>query len=666
MANNNPFSDLVPQQQAAQQQSNTDSGNNNPFSDLIPAGKNYWDEDHGAFMNGIKAFSDHVEAAATGFNRQIERLTTGAMQKGAQALGAVGIDTQGFQDKLAAYNAQQEQDNNLEAEKYPISQGIGAVAGALGKGILVGAPSAGASLGAQVAGYAGRGALEGASEYGDSKDSLINGAIAGGVAGAVPLIGAGIGAGLQKGAQALFKSPEQVQEAANMINGGQYITAGQATGNPIVQGVEKQLENIPIVGTGKGIQKATDSLATKVQQELSSVGADKTIPNNSLSDSILRAYKNATDATNEAYSTANKLAEQSNAGDIPLNNSQAYMKNEIGKIQDLSKSSGFTFTDSTNSKLQKLVEDFSSSEDKSVSPTSFETLRKSVGGVLDDLYKGNSDSNMIPIISQLKSKLDDDLTSYGDKTGGQISDAYNNARKVYTEQKAPFTDPENPLIKHALKGGDSDQLFNSLTQNNKPERVKFLMDHLSEDDKTNFTAALFGKAVQGATNNEGDVVLPKLATSLHKMGKTIDVLPDHEQSVARGLTKLISANEGMLTKSTTTANAVKGIAIGGAAMTALPVKIALAAFTKGVSSLLTNPVAVRGLVKLAGGDISKTMEHGLIHNLITLAGEATPVAAGVGADQVMNSARDKVSDNTAPVPKSNIPNDNTVAIGIQG
>lgn len=604
----NPFDEIYTANSSPTPNTNQGSSgaNENPFNDIYNSqvaqnpNDKYWQEDHGAFMAGVE-----------GFNQSIGKLATGVLQAGTSLFGG--------SQALDQYQQGQQQELALAQQKHPIATTLGTVAGEVAKGAAVGAPSASASLGAQFVGYGARAAGLAAAEYGSLDDRIERGLVSGAVGGA---LGAGSSYLLNKISQKLFPDEAVAQKAADVYNEGGYLTLGQATNNESIMNAERGLSNIPLVGTNKGVQKATklvEDQATRGLKELGANSSTKADLGEEVLNSIDRGYKAATKKTNDAYNLFLEQAQSSGAGNIPLENAQKAAQAASQKISALTDnvnpSQSFSSIGPKNPAIVNLLDDFNIGDDiKSIDPGSFDTLRKSLGGIIKDVKANGKDLDLLGDLKDIQKGLDQDLTNYGQAAGNNLNQLLQNARQIYQEEKLPFKQLD--FLKRGTKEGvNVDTFMNSLMVNDQPNTVSLLMKNLDEDGKSAFSSALFNKVVQNATDRQGDIDFLKITDQLRRMNGTIKALPEEQQHLVNGLKKLIGNNEAFLRKGGTMgdkfAQSAAAIGAGGAAFISPTNLMTGGAVLGGISQILTNPKAVKALIRFGGGKIDKANSSAL-------------------------------------------------------
>lgn len=638
----NPFDEIYTANSSPTPNTNQGSSgaNENPFNDIYNSqvaqnpNDKYWQEDHGAFMAGVE-----------GFNQSIGKLATGVLQAGTSLFGG--------SQALDQYQQGQQQELALAQQKHPIATTLGTVAGEVAKGAAVGAPSASASLGAQFVGYGARAAGLAAAEYGSLDDRIERGLVSGAVGGA---LGAGSSYLLNKISQKLFPDEAIAQKAADVYNEGGYLTLGQATNNESIMNAERGLSNIPLVGTNKGVQKATGLVEDQATRALKALGVNSSTKadlGEEVLNSIDRGYKAATKKTNDAYNLFLEQAKSSGAGNITLENAQTAAQAAAKKIADLTDnvnpSQSFSSVGPKNPAISNLLDDFSNvgGEIKSISPSSFDTLRKSLGGVIKDVKASGKDLDLLGDLKNIQNGLDQDLTNYGQSAGKNLNELLNNARQIYQEEKLPFKQLDF-LRRGTKEGVNVDTFMNSLMVNDQPSTVSLLMKNLDNEGKNAFSSSLFNKVVANSTDRQGNTNFLKIADQLRRMNGTIKALPDEQQHLVNGLKKLIGDNEAFLRKGGTMgdkfAQGAAAIGAGGAAFISPTNLMTGGAILSGISQILTNPRAVKALIKFGGGKIDKA-SSGALKDLFLQGVQSSVEGAPSAAGLIMAPDRPKSGQN---------------------
>lgn len=233
--------------------------------DLVKAEGNLTDFVDPDSQQGSKAIKANTmstaEAGLSGFNRPFEQIAEGGLQLGAQALGAVGVDTSNFQNRLAEVRKARESGLEQAREEHPIAAYAGQTAGVLGSAAALGAIPGGTTGG--MLRRLGTGAVAGAgfggAGYVEEGGSRLE------QAGLGALFGAGV-TGVAAGAGSIFRAmknqiapgstkiakdlaegaaqqPEKLaatQEAAERL--GTFVSPGEASGSSVVRQREGRLK----------------------------------------------------------------------------------------------------------------------------------------------------------------------------------------------------------------------------------------------------------------------------------------------------------------------------------------------------------------------------------------------------------------------------------------
>lgn len=621
--NDDVFGDLIPKQAGVQQpqQAVPQDYDNGAFADLVPKdptnNSKYWEEDHGSFMAGV-----------TAFNRGIERLTTGVLQgvtAAGSALGIPGADR--AQQAIGQYNTTQEQEADLAFQQHPIAYGTGLVAAELGKGIAAGAPSSSLTLAQQALGMAGRAAAIGASEYGSAQERAERGLISGVTAGA--LTGA---------AGRLFGSREVAQEAADTLSSGGYLTLGQATRSEGIQAAERALSSVPVIGTGAGVRRAAGYISERADEALEGIGANslsKTEAGEQIVRSVQSAYDDAVAKTNTAYNNFFKAAESAGNEPVALTRTQQVANDALTEINRLVDQQGFASAAPSSSRVKTLLEDFNVGADstKAIDPANFETLRRSIKGAISEVKTSGKDSAFIKPLQDMQRALDDDLNAYGEGLGQTLNSLLQDARNIYQTEKLPLQKIRQ--FKSALSDTvDPDALVNSIIKNDSGFIMNKMMSRLDDNGKNALTGALFNRIATQSANEAGEVDPLKFASTLRRMGGTIDALPKQQRDTLHGVQKLIENSSRLLRSDGQTGGQLVGAVAAGApgiaAATggALGASFAPAAITAGISKLLTNQTFIKGLARLAGGKLSRDGEAKISQSLLDMLVPAAAISAG--------------------------------------
>lgn len=606
------FDDLVPQDKQQQAPADNISG----FADLIPSNQK---------QNG---FMDMVD----GFNNSVRKLANGVLQPIAAASDAIGI-TNSFSNRLKQDTTQYQGIADVAAKNSPYLTGTGAFLGDLAKIGFTGAATGGLGLG----GYASPtlvsrmgqqgllGLTEGVAENG-SVDERFNRGMYQGAAGALgqaagEAIGAGLKASGSKIANKLFTG-RTANEAADLINSGEKLTAGTATGNEALQNAEGYLAQLPIVGAKGAYKNISNDVVQKAENLLADQGIDVTgqgISNasrgelaKSISNETIAAEKLARASASQKYNLAKEFAEQNNIS-IPLNAAKAQAEDILAMKGSLAKE-GFKSLSGVGSE-GNIIDDFI--KNNKISATSFEDLRKGLNNTIQNLKKGNDPAGMAQELGKLKSAMDSDLVNAGESIGGKYNELLTNARNEYISKVTPFK--EEPILKRIMAGNVTpDELLNAATMAEKPDTAKTLMSHLTPKGQEDYTKALLLNAAQDSfEKGSNKFSARKFNTALQTMGETLDVLPDKLKAQVKGLQAVMTRADDILKESGKRRVFAPGVT-SAAALSAGGIAglIGGGAITKTLSTLLTNPKMVNQLIRLGGGELNEKTSESTIKYIL--------------------------------------------------
>lgn len=592
-------------------------------------------------------FMDMVDS----FNAKVTTLGAGALQGMAKGLQAVGVDTQNFQNKLGNVNATYQKYGEEARRNSPRATVVSDIVGDLANVTYTSAATGGLGLGSTSGTAVGRAlqqgslaGLESASEYGSGEDRLKKGS-AGFLLGS---LGSGaidsLGYLGKTAASGLFKRP--VQAAADEINSGRSITAGQATENPTIQGTEEVLGKVPLVGAKGNVANA----AQDIQNQANDVFDEFGVKSSSLGDKAGMFKKYINDAELKAKSKVsadyNKAADflEKNNIDIPLSNAQATAQKILESNNTLT-NKGFTAAKLGPS--GELLDNFAKS--KSISANQFEDLRKLVGDKIGDFKKGSDPFGMYSKLTQIKKAMDDDLVAVEDNVGGEGAQLLKNARQSYIDNVKPFKDSK-VLDKAGNPVTNPDELLNQALKKDSPFQIGKIMEQLPPEGQKLTAAALIQKTINNATDKTTKILdLQKFNQKMNALGETVDALPEHLKAPIKGLQEVITNGDHILKTMKPDGkilSIVKGAVItaatAGAGLGYLSIPgVAIAAVgSKLASYALTNPRMVKQLVRLAGGNLNKqtktsTIKH-ILDSFIKTEFKAAPAAVGSASAEYLN------------------------------
>jgi hypothetical protein len=601
------------------------------------------------FMDNIDIINRNFANVANGGLQMLSNVMGGIDKLNTNILSTLGIDREktllpeipqsdidNFQQNLANQQAIHKRDYQQAMQNSPISGFITDVGSKIGATIT--SPGTQPILAAKALDYGGRllqtaaaSFLSGGQEYVNPGESRIGNAINSGYLGAAFQSGGEVlSKGLQKGAKALFTTP--IEEAVQSADKGLLTTPASVTGNSFLQGTEDVLGRLPVIGAKRGINKQVDVLKNYTNDILNDIGVgnqSKVDLGEELNNAIKSSYDEATINTNKAYSDALDFASK-NKIDIPLQNTQTVAKDALAQVNQL-KDAGILSADMSNSKAGQVIQDLADLPTGSIPAKSFDLLRKKISSIkLTDDPEGLS-----PILKQIKSSLDTDLESAGGLNQG-FGSLLTKARNVFMTEKAPFQNIN--ILNKVLSGKkDADELLNQIVQNDRPVLTKKVMDALSPQGQQSFSKAIVNKVFRTSLDNKDMLDLGKFSQGIHKLGETIDMLPQAEQMKIKGLQNLLVRADNMIKtsklSSTSLSNWVggsgsvlSGLAIWGFA--GLGKMLGVGAVTKALSMAMTSPRTAKLLIKLAGGKLAQTGQDGIVKAVLkTILKGAIPAAA---------------------------------------
>lgn len=579
-------------------------------------------------------------------NRNFAKVAAGGVQLGLQAGSALGFDTSQAQQTLAQQQAIHERDYNQAMKNSPVAGTITDIGSKIGAAVATPGNQAilagrGANLAVRGLQAFGLGANTGGQEYVEdgSMKQRIDNALGGGFLsaagqGAMEGIAAGVKVAAEPLARSLFNTP--VQEAAKSVDEGLLTTVGGATGNDTIQAAENVLSKVPFVGTKAATQKQAGLLRQKtmdVLDDLGVAGKSKVDLGKELSDTIKSSYAVATENTNKAYKAALDIADKQGLS-IPLKETQSVAQKALGELDQL-RQAGISSADVSSSNAGKLLQDIAAIQTGDIKAGLFDSLRKRINSTISNLVKGNDTEGVLPQLQQVKKALDVDLESAGMQSQ-QFGKALENARSIFMNEKAPF---QNTGVLDKLISGkiDTDQLLNTIIQNDRPVLTNKIVNSLSPEGQKTFSSALVNKVAQGAINDQTGVMdLQMFNRGLGKLGETVTALPKSERMKIEGIQQLLTRGDKLLHAAKGSENSIPSWLSGGTAVAAgltgqLGNLMAIAAGSKVLSKVLTSEAVTRSLIKLAGGRLTTTGKDGIIKGVLKKIFNATVRKAAVPA-----------------------------------
>lgn len=617
-------------------------------------------------------------------NRNFAQVAAGGVQLGLQGASALGFDTSEAQKTLAQMQAMHERDYNAAMKNSPVAGTITDIGSKIGaavatpgdQAILAGTGANLAVRGLQAFGLGANTGGQGYVEDGSMKQRVDN-ALGGGF-----LSAAGQGAieGVAKGGKLLvdnkyvragvgklFNTP--VQEAAKSVDEGLLTTVGGATGNDTIQAAENVLSKVPYVGTKAEVQKQAGLLkdkVTNVLDDLGVAGKSKVDLGTELSNTIKSSYAAATENTNKAYKAALDIAEKQGLS-VPLVETQTIAQKALGELDQL-RQAGISSADVSGSGAGKLLQDIAGIQSGDIKAGLFDSLRKRVNSTISNLVKGNDTEGVLPQLQQVKRALDLDLESAGMQSQ-QFGKALETARKTFMNEKAPF---QNTGVLDKLISGkiDTDQLLNTIIQNDRPVLTNKIVNSLSPEGQKTFSSALVNKVAQGAINDQTGVLdLQMFNRGLGKLGETITALPKTEKMKIEGIQQLLTRGDKLLHAAKGSENSIPSWLSGGTAVAAgmtgnVGNLMAAAVGSKVLSKILTSESVTRSLIKLAGGKLTTTGKDGITKSILKKIFNATVRKAAIpaAANSYNNRKQQPVPAQQTPV----IENQGISKLGIPG
>jgi hypothetical protein len=267
-------------------------------------------------------------------------------------------------------------------------------------------------------------------------------------------------------------------------------------------------------------------------------------------------------------------------------------------------------------------------------------MRKKLKGAIDDAYKGKGDSELIKPLEKLKGAMDEDFNALADAGDPILKEKLLTARATHKTLKEPFNQDE--FLRKLKKGEyvNPDHLLNSAIKNDSPYATNLIMKTLPPETQDTFTTALIQKSVRKSTK-DGKLDLSRLGKNLDSLGETLDAIPGPAQAKVKGIQKLISEGDYILKAAQPSSTLSKGLGSGagaGAIGTALytggiGAALGVGAGLKGLSAVLTNPWAVKQIVRLGGGKLSPQTTKETISQILTKS--VIPALASDGAEDMM-------------------------------
>lgn len=220
-----------------------------------------------SFMNGVDVF-----------NRQFARIAESGLQLGAKGLDAT-LGTN-LQQPIRDLRNQNEAVVNRAFYESPVASTVGGIAGGIGSAISLGSGATGligSTLGRIGATSAMSAALAGLQSTKDTATGRLQDMAIGAAAG-------GLGQGLVEGVGPLSKYAvsklvkEPAEETLQLMKSGEVMSAGMATGSPLLKSVESRLAATPSIKLGErginlGMSGFADDVAKEAQNRLGKYGA---------------------------------------------------------------------------------------------------------------------------------------------------------------------------------------------------------------------------------------------------------------------------------------------------------------------------------------------------------------------------------------------------------
>lgn len=440
---------------------------------------------------------------SSGFERGAMSLGEGIMQKGAEALGAMGIDTNQFLDELARNRAIEQRKTDIETSERPILGAAGEIVG----NVAPVAAAAPAGLGANVV----LGALFGGSEY----DANLGDAAIGGL----------FGAGGKLTADALGKvyrsvkgnAPRSTQDLIEFAKANDlpYMTTDAVPPKTFVgKSAQSAGEKIPFAGTGParaGQQAKRSELIEDYSKQFGEYNPNEIYE--SLASNVNIAKRNAgqgrgaiVDQIADVNTAAEKTVSAIDAEIKRLSTTPSGVLKETADSQTIDQLNRFKndiLADPTFSNLEQLRSVF----------------RENVKGERV-LMPGRTQAGIDRVYSAMGEDMKNVVSS---NLGDEALTKWNQFNKIYANETGRI---KNTKLKNILNKGDlTPEVVNSMLFSNKPSEVKILFNSLTPDGKAAARNGLIGKAVEKATR-KGEVSPEIFSSELERMSKQLGIAFD--------------------------------------------------------------------------------------------------------------------------------------------
>ena len=420
------------------------------------------------------------------------------------------------------------------------------------------------------------------------------------------------------------------------------LTVGEESGNASAQGLETQLERVPMVGT-RGFRQVQSSALGDAANRL----IDKFTPDNpvdvpdQIQASMLKTLKQG---KSDVGNIQNQISEAVQSGKVePINPHNARVeaakllteypdifdrlpstpiRNMLNNIikgtepESTPKVGSYHATRIASQKAARSGDFTSYGDTPTAKPVGQLTqlpwgqtmrFREMLNNYIDRAYKsaGAVGSKETYQLTAIKRALDNDISEWGENSqNSKVVDLFKQRNQTYIDKVVPFKDA---IVKTATGNKfDTDLLYNQFIKSDRPQLAQKLMDALDPEGQQLVKYSVLKKAVEAGQDTKPGVPFSpaKFAQSIEKLGATKSVIfPGAEGSMVTGLAKLARAAEraGQYAESPPTGLRASdtGISVGiGGGMVMHPLATSgVLAMLKTVSSLLTTPWGKSVLMK---------------------------------------------------------------------
>jgi hypothetical protein len=447
--------------------------------------------------------------------------------------------------------------------------------------------------------------------------------------------------GVRLSAGDVSQSPglKNVEVAAEKVPGvgmggfreGQQIEAKAAAGRVTSQLQDALIEAEPSALTDlQDAAEGGDQRARNVLEKMNAAGND---PDRVIQASIGLGDWTTRQRATELYDKVQKLAEDHNLGDVPMNATGKAIgssleqlrpaklpnKEVIGLLAKIKES----ISPKVDEEGNPLLDDQGSPVGPNNSYSLIRQLHSDLGERIREYYQGNNaliGEKGVGYLERVQNALEDDMRNYAKNSGvSQIVEAGDAADQYYKSARVPY---KNGMLAAAATSTEPDQIFQQFIKEGKGDRAQNFYEALDDRGKAAVRYNMVRKAVDDAINPQNGIFSPqKFFTSVDKLDEAYGVFFNaKDKAEIQGFKNLMGhiTRAGQYAENPPTGQRIIPYLVGGA-------------IVKGLSAVTAHPVltgATAGLIAGARGLFTTVKGRDLLLQLSGLK-EGTPLMDSV-------------------------------------